>query len=92
VPTVQVYLNAADRAWLDKQPSDFTAAALMRDAIARARRSEADCPHDHLEVVCVDCHRRRHVHPGDTLCISDGDIDAQPVDADMDIPPTGVAG
>ncbi len=86
MPTIQVYLTAADRAWLDEQPITFSAAELVRDAITRARRQMADCGHEHLEVVCVDCRRRRHVQAGDILCISDGDIDAARPPADADSP------
>ena len=59
MPSVQVYVNAADKAWLDDQPAEVTAAALMRGAIARERRLGEECSHDLQELVCLDCGRRR---------------------------------
>lgn len=89
MPSIQVYVREADKAWLEAQPQGFTAAALMRDAIARSRRDGEECGHEHQELVCLDCGRRRYVHPVDIPSTGDDDIDAQADPADIDIPSTG---
>ncbi|MCL2393269.1 MAG: hypothetical protein FWC87_01170 [Acidimicrobiaceae bacterium] len=55
MPTIQVYLSARDRAWLDERPREFNVAAFVRDAIAQARSEAERCAHDRIEAVCLDC-------------------------------------
>lgn len=59
---VGVYVTEADKAWLDQLPQGSTAAALLREAIARARRLGADCAHERRQLVCLDCGHRADAH------------------------------
>ena len=55
MPRRNVYVTAADAAFLDALPEGMTTSALLRDAIARARRAGQDCEHSRAEVICPDC-------------------------------------
>jgi len=66
VPTIQLYVSAADRKWLDEQPTGFNAAALFREAISELRGEMDRCKHRHRELVCKDC--------GQLLSEAEGDL------------------
>lgn len=65
MPRVTLYVNAADKAFLDALPDGVTGAAILRAAIDRLRRQGAECEHAHQRVICTTCGHQEdadHVH------------------------------
>lgn len=62
MPRASFYLTEADKAFLDSLPAGRTGAALLREAIAAARRGSEECAHERTRTVCRDCGRELDAH------------------------------
>lgn len=59
MPTIHLYVTRDDKEFLDALPLGRTAAAIMREAIARLR-ADGGCDHVHQMIICPGCGRREY--------------------------------